>query len=169
MNKDSRIRDAQNRVIDVFKKRPQTALNTIQATALIEDGMRCEFSQGELRVVMDMPEIMGGEAAGPTPGFFARAGIAGCVSMGIKQTAVMAGAVFDSVAVDIETDFDDKASMGLSTASAAPIETRLTIRIKSNLPESEVSALVDKAIGMDPWFLALRDAQRVKFNLKVEG
>ena len=168
MDKDSRIREAHNRVKDVYKKRPQKALSTIQATAIIEDGMTCKFTQGEFNAVMDMPEIMGGDAAGPTPGFFGRAGIAGCLSMGIKQAAVMAGFVFDTVIVDIETDFDDGASMGLGTASAGPLETRLAIRIKTNLPEPEVSALIEKVLGMDSWFLALRDAQRVKFDFVVD-
>lgn len=167
MNKDSRIRDAQNRVIDVFKKKQQMALSTNHATAIIKDGLTCTFTQGELSAVMDMPEIMGGDATGPTPGFFARAGIAGCVCMGIKQAAVMAGIDFDTVTVDIETDFDDGAAMGLGVASAAPLETRLVIRINTKLPEPEVSALIEKALSMDPWFLALRDAQRVKFNLIV--
>ena len=169
MDKDSRIRDAQNRVIDVFKKRPQRALSTNRATAIIRDGLTCMFTQGEHSTVMDMPEIMGGDDAGPVPGFFARAGIAGCVSMGIKLAAVMAGVVVDTVAVDIETDFDDRAAMGLGAASAAPLETRLAIRIEASLLESEVSALVEKALGMDPWFLALRDAQCVKFDLVVDG
>lgn len=168
LNKDSRIRDAQNRVIDVFKKKPQMALSTNHATAIIKDGLTCTFTQGEHSAVMDMPEIMGGDAIGPTPGFFARAGIAGCVSMGIKQAAVMAGMVFDTVTVDIETDFDDGAALGLGLAGAAPIETRLAIRINTSLPEPEVAALIEKALGMDPWFLALRDAQRVKLNLMVD-
>jgi len=169
MNKDLRIRDAQNRVIDVLKKKPKMALSTFSGTAIIEDGLTCTFTQGELSATMDMPEIMGGDATGPTPGFFARAGIAGCASIAIKQAAVMAGVVFDKVSVEIETDFDDGAAMGLSEASAAPIETRLTIRINTHLPESEVSVLINKALGMDPWFLALRDAQQVKFNLKVDS
>lgn len=167
MDKDTRIRDAQNRVKAVFIKRPQKALSTNHATAVVKDGLTCTFTQGEVSAVMDMPEIMGGDAAGPTPGFFARAGIAGCVSIGIKQTAVMAGAVFDSVTVDIETDFDDSAMMGLGDALAGPIETRLAIRISSRLPDAEVSALVKKALGMDPWYLALRDTQNVKFNVVV--
>lgn len=168
MDKDSRIRDAQNRVIEVFKKRPQKALNTSHASAVIEDGLTCTFTQGELSAVMDMPVIMGGDARGPTPGFFARAGIAGCVSIGIKQTAVLAGAVFDSVIVDIETDFDDSAMMGLGDATAGPLETRLAIRICSHLPQAEVSALVDKALAMDPWFLALRNEQTVKCHLVMD-
>ncbi len=167
MDKDSRIREALNRIIDVFIKRPVKALSTQNATAIIKDGMTCNFTQGEMTAVMDMPEIMGGDGAGPTPGFYARAGIAGCVSMGIKQAAIMAGVVFDTVTVDIETDFDDGASMGLGTANAAPLETRLAIRVETDLPEPEASALIEKALSIDPWYLALRDAQTVKLNVTV--
>lgn len=169
MDKDSRIRDATNRVLDVYRKRPQAALSTAHASAIVRDGLTCLFTAGEQSAVMDVPEILGGDNAGPTPGFFARAAIAGCVSMAVKLTAVMAGVVFDTVAVDMEMDFDDGASMGLGTASAAPLETRLAIRIETSLPESEVSALVERALGMDPWYLALRDPQSVKIDLVVDG
>ena len=168
MNKDSRIRDAQNRVIDVLKKKPKMALSTSSATAVIEDRLTCTFTQGEVSAMMDLPEIMGGDAAGPTPGFFARAGIAGCFVLGIKQASVMAGVVFNKVTVEIETDFDDGAAMGLGNASAAPLETRLAISISTHLPELEVSALIDKVVGMGPWLLALRDAQQVNLNLMVD-
>ena len=168
MDKDSKIREAQSRVREVFIKKPQKAFSTNYGTAVIEDGLSCTFTQGEISAVMDMPEIMGGDDNGPTPGFYARAGIAGCVSIGIKQTAINSGAVFDSVIVDIETDFNDGALMGLGDASAAPLETRLTIRIRTNLPAPEVSALVEKALCIDPWYLALRDAQSVKLNITVD-
>ena len=169
MDRDAIVRDAVNRVIDVFKKRPQKALSTNQATAVVDDGLRCLFRQGEHDAVMDMPEIMGGGDAGPTPGFFARAGIAGCVSIGLKQAAILEGLRFDRVTVDIETDFDDGASLGVGTASAAPLETRLAIRIETAVPEADVAALVDKVLHRDPWFLALRDAQAMKTRVSVEA
>ena len=66
MDKDSRIRDATNRAIDVYRKRPQAALSTIHASAVVRDGLTCVFTQGEQSVVMGMPEILGGDDAGPT-------------------------------------------------------------------------------------------------------
>lgn len=60
-----------------LKKRHQKALSTNHATAVVKDGLSCTFTQGEFSAVMDMPEIMGGDASGPTPGFFARAGSLG--------------------------------------------------------------------------------------------
>lgn len=169
MSRTDETRDALRRVIDVFEKRPQKALSTNVASAVISEGMECTFRQGDHSAVMDMPEIMGGGDAGPTPGFFARAGIAGCVSIGVKQAAILAGITFDKVTVEIETDFDDSAIFGLGSASAAPLETRLTIRIETSAPEPEVSKLVDEALARDPWFLALRDSQVTKTLTLVES
>lgn len=161
MNKDDSIRNAQNRYVKIIEKQPHKAVNTYRATAVIEEGLTCRFTQGERSAVMDMPKTMGGDEAGPTPGFFARAGIAGCVSMGIKQTAVMAGLALRSVTVEVETDFDDGATLGLGPGNAAPLDTRLRILIDTDVPKAEIAALVDKALAIDPWFLALRDAQSV--------
>lgn len=168
MENDSKIRDTIRRVIDVFEKRPEAGRSTLAATAVISDGLRVSFTQDGHSVVIDLPETMGGEGAGPTPGFFGRAGIAGCVAMGIKQAAILAELVFDNVRVDIENDFDDGAVYGLGTCSAGPLETRLAIRIETAVPEAEVAALVENVLQRDPWFLALRDAQVVKPQVIVQ-
>ena len=167
MNKDARIREAQNRYIKVLNRQPQLAQNTYKGTATIEDGFICNFTQGEQSIVMDVSKVVGGDDTGPTPGFLSRASIAGCVSMGIKQAAVKEGLVIDSVSVDIEMDFAEGASLGFGEDSAAPLETRFFIRIDTDSPESEVVALVDRALEKDTFFLALRDAQSVKINVNV--
>lgn len=167
MNKDARIREAQNRYIKALIRQPQLAQNTYKGTATIEDGFICNFTQGEQSIVMDVSKVVGGDDTAPTPGFLARASIAGCVSMGIKQAAVKEGLVIDSVSVDIEMDFSEGVSLGFGEDSAAPLETRFFIRIDTDSPESEVVALVDRALEKDTFFLALRDAQSVKTNVSV--
>jgi len=169
MSEIGRTKQALMRVIGVFEKRPDKALSTNQATACVKDGLECKFTQGERNAIMDMPSIMGGGDAGPTPGFFARAGIAGCVSIGIKQAAILAELEFEQVIVDIETDFDEAAIFGLGAESAAPLETRLSIQIETTELESDVNKLIDEVLERDPWFLALREAQSVKFKTTVVG
>ena len=166
MDRDSKIREALNRMIGVFQKKPQQALNTIAASAVVEDGVKAHFTQGEHSAVMDFPEAMGGEGAGPTPGFFARGGICGCVAMG-KQQAILQGMVFNKVVVEVENDFDDGAVYGLGDATAAPLETRLTIRIDTDESNETVSKLVDRVLKRDSWFLALKEAQNVKTAVEV--
>ena len=103
------------------------------------------------------------------PDFFARAGISGCVSIGIKQAAILAELEFEQITVDIETDFDDAAMFGLGAESAAPLETRLLIQIETAEPEPKVNKLIDEVLERDPWFLALREAQSVKLKTAIVG
>ena len=74
-----------------------------------------------------------------------------------------------AVEVAVETDFDDSALFGLGAASAAPVETRVRIAIESDEAEDRVHELVGRALEMDPWYLALRDAQTVVPSLRLTG
>ena len=167
MDRESRIREALRRLIGLYEKRPQKALSSIAAAAVIEDGVKVTFTEGGQKAVMDFPEPMGGEGAGPTPGFFARGGVTGCVAIGIKQAAILKGLTFHKVVVNIETDFDDSAVYGMGDASAGPLETRFAIHIDTPEPQATVAALVEDVLNRDSWFLALRDAQQVQTQVKV--
>ena len=59
--------------------------------------------------------------------------------------------------------------MGLGDNSAAPLETRLAIRVDTDEPEHKVRDLIGRLLTMDPWFLALREAQSVKTEIIVGG
>ena len=111
---------------------------------------------------MDMGKGIGGDGTAPTPGFFIRAGLVGCVAIGIKLAATREGIAIDSIDVDVEMDFDDGAMLGVGGNSAAPLETRFTIAVTSAAPWEQVTAMIDRALAIDPFFIALRDAQNVK-------
>src|SRR5690349_9162169 len=130
MDRNAEIRAAQERIITVFKQRPQTALSTSKGSAGIEDGLTCTYRQGDLKAVMDMSKVLGGDEKGPTPGFFIRAGLAGCVAIGIKLTAAREAVPLESIDVGVEMDFDDGAIFGVGNNTAAPLATRLTITLQ---------------------------------------
>lgn len=161
MDRNAEIRAAQERVITVFREKPKAALSTIRGSGRIEDGLTYTFRQGDHEAVMDMKKVLGGEEKGPTPGFFIRAGLAGCVAIGIKLTAIRESVPLDAVDVGVEMDFDDGALLGVGSNKAAPLATRLIIAIESPAPWDVVTAMVDRALAVDPFFLALRDAQDV--------
>lgn len=156
------IREAQKRVIARMEADPEAARSTITTTGRITDGLTCHIEQGRFSAVADLGRGMGGGAEGPSPGFYARAGIAGCVGMGVKMLAAREGLAFDEMTVTVETDFDDAALFGIGTSSAAPLVTRIGIEIVSDAAEEAVTDVVTRALEMDPWFLALRDAQVVQ-------
>ena len=159
------IKAALSRLAEVYRKKPSTALSTSSVVGTIEKGTLCRITDGAHNVVTDLPEPMGGEDAGPSPGFFARAGLAGCVAIGIKMEAARAGYEFRSINVQVETDFDDRAFYGLGDKPAAPLETRLTIKIDSDLDEDTLSVFVNDVLDCDTWYVALRDAQRIKASI----
>jgi uncharacterized OsmC-like protein len=165
MMSDEESRRAQERAINVFRRKSSAARSSIAGSARIGEGLRCEFTQGDHRIVTDMPEILGGGGTAPTPGLHARASIATCVATGIKMAAQRAGLTLRSVTVDLEMDFDDGAMFGIGDHTAAPLETRLAIRLDSDAPAAALEALVEQALAIDPYYLALRDPQVVKTSV----
>jgi len=169
MDRNAEIRAAQERVIAVFQQKPQAALSTIKGSARIEDGLTCAFRQGKHEAVMDMGKVLGGDEKGPTPGFFIRAGLAGCVAIGIKLAATREAVAIDAIDVDVEMDFDDGAMLGVGSNTAAPLATRFIVSVRSPAPWETVTAMIDRALEADPYFLALRDAQNVTARVVPAG
>ena len=164
---DARIRDAQQAVIDRIAAAPEEARSTIRTTGEIGAGLACTVTQGKFTATTDLGPGMGGDAAGPSPGFFARAGIVGCVGIAVKMLAAREGVHFERVNVAIETDFDDAALFGIGPGGAAPTETRVSLDIVSEADPAVIDDIVARALAMDPWFLALRDPQSVATTIRV--
>lgn len=168
MKTDQEIREAQERVMSVFERRPDTALDTMRAEATITQGLTCKVTEGEREFVVDMPAPLGGSELGPSPGYHARAAISGCVAIGIKMTAVRLGIELKAVTVGVDMDFDNSAMLGMGDASAAPLRTGITIRLDSDAEPDTLHALVEVALAADPYFLALRDPQMVETRIELE-
>lgn len=154
--------------MSVFHRRPEAALDTKHADARITEGLTCRVIEGDREVVLDMPEPVGGSEMGPSPGFHARAAIAGCVAIGIKMTAIRLGIELKSVQVGVDMDFDDSAIFGMGEASAAPLRTRIKITLASDADPETLRELVDTALEADPYYLALREPQVVETFLGFE-
>ncbi len=154
--------------MSVFHRRPEAALDTKHADARITEGLACIVTEGDREVLIDMSEPVGGSELGPSPGFHARAAISGCVAIGIKMTAVRLGIELRSVQVSVDMDFDDSALFGMGGASAAPLRTHLKITLASAADRETLQGLVDTALKADPYFLALRDPQKVETSMEFE-
>ncbi len=161
MDRDIQIRAAQERIAAVFRRKPEAALSSIRASGHLGQGLVCKVSQDGHEAVMDMSKVIGGDDTAPSPGFFIRAGLVGCIAIGIKLTATREAIPVDAIDVDVEMDFDDGALLGIGGNTAAPLETRFTITLLSSAPWDKVTAMVERALAADPYFIALRDAQNV--------
>jgi len=161
MTTEAEIAAAQARLIRKYTADPASARSTKAVEARLEEGLSVRIGDGRTEVVADMPAGIGGGETGPTPGFYARAGIASCVAVGVRLAALREGLPVDGITVSVETDFDDGALLGVGENPAAPLATRVAIRVESAAPPAQIEALVARALEADPWFLALRDAQQV--------
>lgn len=168
-DREARIRDAQEAVILRMAAAPEQARSTIRTHGAVRDGLTCHVTQGRFAATLDLGPGMGGDAAGPSPGFFARAAIAGCVAIAVKMLAAREGLRFFAVDVDVETEFDDAALFGIGSGSAAPVTTRIAVGIATEADEDAVRDVVARALEMDPWFLALRDPQQVRTTVEIHG
>jgi organic hydroperoxide reductase OsmC/OhrA len=168
MASGAEIRAAQERVSDVFRRKPAAVFSTAKGSASLAEGLLCHYRQDGQEAVMDMGVVMGGTGAAPTPGFYFRAAVAGCAAIGIKMTAARQGIEIEAIQVDVEMDFDDSALLGMGGNSAAPLETRLSLLLKSGADMHKLTAMVDSALAADPFFLALRDLQKVSTTITRE-
>lgn len=167
MDRNVHAREAQLRAMSVFAKRPEHARSVDRGTAEVLDGLTCVYEQDGHRISLDMPETVGGSEEAPSPGFFGRAAICGCLAIGIKMTAARENLHLDAVCVAIEQDWDHRGLFAMEGASPVPDDTRIAIEIASPEPGAQLRGMVDRALAADPWFLAFRDAQPVSTAISV--
>ncbi len=167
MDRDIQAREGQQRAIAVFEKRPNRAQVTNTGAATVTDGLACTFTDGDYTFEIDMPEAIGGTGTAPSPGFFGRAALCSCIAIGIKMTAARENVTLDSVFVSVEQDFDNRGVLGMPGASAVPSSTRVELKITGAEPAQKIQDLVDRALRIDPWYLAFTQAQPVQVTCMI--
>ena len=155
------IRRAQNKVIERLSADPMAARTTITTTGRVGEGLACHVQQGKFETIMDMGPAMGGAAFGPSPGFFARAAVVGCVSIAVKMTAAREGLDVRTVDVKIDVDCDDLAIFALGGGDAGTLESRIAIMVETSEPDDIIADLTNRALAHAPWFLGLKEANTV--------
>jgi len=89
LDKDQKARDAQLRAMGIYEKRPERARAVHSGIAEIQGGLTCTYEQDGHAIVIDMAEAIGGDDRGPSPGYFGRAAISGCLAIAIKMAATV--------------------------------------------------------------------------------
>jgi uncharacterized OsmC-like protein len=167
MDRNAHVKAAQMRAISVYSRRPERAFVVNAGAAEVTDGLTCTYEQDGHRLTIDMPAAVGGSDQAPSPGFFGRAAICGCLAIGIKMTAARETLDLQRVRVAIEQDWDNRGVLGMEGASSVPSDTRISVEVVSAEPEHVLTDMITRAIAADPWFLAFRDAQPVSTTLSI--
>ena len=166
----SHIRQSIEAVTQYFGEHPEKAQSTDRAaTAVIEEGLRCQVSgpRGET-LVSDMPKGIGGAASAPTPGWHLRAALAACDATVIAMRAAQLGIGLSRLQVTVDSVSDDRGILGLGdSVPAGPLSVRIRVLIAApDTPDDTLREIVAWAERHSPVGDALRRA--VPSHVEVE-
>jgi uncharacterized OsmC-like protein len=162
-----RIAASLKHVVEVFEENPSKALGTNKTSAHLQDGLKCIVRERDHSAVVDMVEAMGGDAAGPSPGFFGRAALTSCIAIGIKMTAARADIRIGSIDVEVEMDWDNRGLLGLGDAPAATTGIRVFIAIQSKAPAQAIQTVVQESLKNSPWLQTFLAAQVIEPVIRI--
>jgi uncharacterized OsmC-like protein len=146
------LNDALARVKNAVTKHPNLGIGTERSISTITDGLRCTSEEGAFRLETDLPDTMGGDGSGPSPGVLGRAALGSCLAMGYQIRAAQLGVDLASLSVEIEADFDVIGMLSLeSTARPGYSEVRYHVRIESSAPEADILRVLDEGDVLSPY------------------
>ena len=160
MESQQKIKEAVSRSIKALSLKPSMGLGTGISRAKITNGLSCEITEGNYKLIADMPSSVGGNEAGPTPGVYGRAALGGCLAIGYMMQASVANIKIDSLEVEVQADYDDGALLGTSSAAPGYLEVRYTVTVESDAPEDEILQMLDLADKQSPYLDVFARAQK---------
>jgi hypothetical protein len=69
------------RAIKAIQLRPSIADYTIRSSAHVGDTLKCNYTENDWNLQMDVSESVGGDGSAPSPGVFSRAALTGCLAI----------------------------------------------------------------------------------------
>ena len=148
------IKEAIERTTDQLKDHPEAGRGTnAPATATLEDGLRVRIEgPNDFEIVTDMPESVGGEESGPTPGWLSRAALASCDATVVAMRAAQEGIKLTTLEVMVKSDSDSRGFLGIDdSVPPGPLTLRTTVRLSADgVPSERLKAVVDWADEHSP-------------------
>ena len=152
MSGSEKIKSAIERVTKTLIQRPSFGLGTGVSRSTITNGLTCEVREGNWKFTADMPEQVGGNAAGPTPGVYGRAALGSCLAIGYMMRAAQLGVPINALEVEVQADYDDGALFGTSkNIPPGYLEVRYSVTVDSDASEEEIMQVLDEADEHSPY------------------
>ena len=143
---------ALDRIENAVTRHPSLGIGTERSISTITGGLRCTSEEGAFRFETDLPDTMGGDGSGPSPGVLGRAALGSCLAMGYQMRAARLGVDLASVTVEIEADFDVAGMLSMeSTARPGYSEVRYHVRVESSAPEADILRVLDEGDVLSPY------------------
>jgi uncharacterized OsmC-like protein len=163
------IRMIADRHLQLLAARPQRGLLTAITRAKLDQGLRCEISEGAWRFHVDMPAKVGGDDTAPTPGVLGRGALAGCLGIGIACWAARLEIPLDTVVIEVEADFDARGELGVEGVTPGYSEVRYRIAIESPASPARLDQLVAKVERHSPYLDVFGRALRLRRTVRLNG
>lgn len=161
MSSAKKIKTAINRSIKTLSLKPSLGLGTGISKARITNGLTCEITEGNWKFTADMPESVGGNAVGPTPGVYGRAALGSCLAIGYMMDAAKKNIPVDALQVEVQADYDDGALFDTTTdVPPGYLEVRYTATIESDAPEEDILQMIEESDRHSPYLDVFSRSQK---------
>ena len=167
MSEPEKIKTALERSIKALTLKPTLGLGTGKSKTRVKNGLTCEIQEGNWKFVTDMPESVGGNAEGPTPGVLGRAALGSCLAIGYMMKASLLNIPITNLEVEVQADYDDGALLGTSNVAPGYLEVRYTITIESDAPEEDILRMIEDADQHSPYLDVFSRGQKCKREVHI--
>lgn len=133
------------------------------------DGSQAVFEAGSFSWRSDLPPVLGGANAQPSPTAYLLSALAGCAVVFIRDIlAPQFGVRVDAVSATAQCESDFRGIVGMDGAVPDLQNLQVTVTIQSPDPEAQVQKLFDAWKEKCPILLALIKPQSVKTTLVMQ-
>ena len=167
MSELEKIKLAIERGTKALTLKPSLGLGTGISKTRIKNGLTCEIQEGNWKFIADMPETIGGNVQGPTPGVYGRAALGSCLAIGYMLAAARMNIPVASLEVEVQADYDDGALLGTSSVAPGYLEVRYTITIESETAEEDILQMIDDADQHSPYLDVFSRPQNCKREVHI--
>lgn len=158
------VKAALERAVAYLSQHPDEASYVdSEAKATLEKGLRVRVEgPGNLSMITDMPESVGGGNAGPSPGWVFRAALAACEATLIAMQAAREGISLEALTVTVDSDSDDRGILGMDPQiPAGPLSVRVLVRVRGT---GDLASMVRTAVERCP----VHDAVTRPVGIQIE-
>jgi len=167
MSETEKIKLAIERSVKALTLKPSLGLGTGKSKTRISNGLTCEIQEGNWKFLADMPESVGGNAQGPTPGVYGRAALGSCLAIGYMMKAATMNIPITALEVEVQADYDDGALLGTSKVAPGYLEVRYTITIESDAAEEDILKMIEDADQHSPYLDVFSRGQNCKREVHI--
>jgi uncharacterized OsmC-like protein len=145
------IRVAFERNAKACTARPGKGQKTFVTQVRVQDGLTCVIEEGPWRLTADLPQALGGNAAGPAPGTFGRAALGSCLAICYVMWGARLGVPLADVAVEVRADADTRGLLGLDDVPPGYTDVQYIVSVTSPAPTEDILHVLDMAEAHSPY------------------